>query len=54
MKRRRIDVAAVCLGNMGDAAGARALRLARSEKDVSAQLAIMALQLDMKVKSNCL
>lgn len=53
VKRRRIDVAAVCLGNMGNAAGARALRLARSEKETSAQLAIMALQLNMKVFNLC-
>ena len=47
---RWLDVAAVCLGNMGNARAAMALRKAREElPEVEAQLAALAIQLDMLV-----
>lgn len=47
---RRLDVAAVCLGNMGNARAAMALRKAREElPEIEAQLAVLAIQLDMLV-----
>lgn len=50
---RRLDVAAVCLGNMGNARAAMALRKAREElPEVEAQLAVLAIQLDMLVCSS--
>jgi intraflagellar transport protein 140 len=47
VKTKRIDVAEVCLGNMGNARGAAALRKARLAPDSSAELqaGILALQL---------
>jgi len=47
VKTRRLDVAAMCLGNMQDATAARALREARSEPEVEAQVAMLAIQLNM-------
>ncbi|KAK0394620.1 hypothetical protein QR680_000840 [Steinernema hermaphroditum] len=48
VKTRRLDVAAVCLGNMGHARGARALRKAiRSGASVEEQVAVLALQLGL-------
>jgi len=47
---QRLDVAAVCLGNMGNARAAMVLRKAREElPEVEAQLAVLAIQLDMLV-----
>lgn len=47
---RRLDVAAVCLGNMGNARASMALRKARDElPEEEAQLAVLAIQLDMLV-----
>ena len=53
---RQLDVAAVCLGNMGNARAAMALRKAREElPEIEAQLAVLAIQLDMLVRlSVCL
>eukprot|EP00667_Euglena_gracilis_P000441 EG_transcript_441 len=47
VKTKRLDVAELCLGNMQDAKAARALRLARSEPELEAQVAMLAVQLNM-------
>ncbi|XP_057178232.1 intraflagellar transport protein 140 homolog isoform X2 [Triplophysa rosa] len=47
VKSRRLDVARVCLGNMGNARAARALRDAEKEPEVDAQVAVLATQLGM-------
>uniref|UniRef100_A0A673HQW8 Intraflagellar transport 140 homolog (Chlamydomonas) n=1 Tax=Sinocyclocheilus rhinocerous TaxID=307959 RepID=A0A673HQW8_9TELE len=47
VKSRRLDVARVCLGNMGNARAARALRDAEKEPEVEAQVAVLATQLGM-------
>eukprot|EP00756_Hemistasia_phaeocysticola_P006237 Hpha_TRINITY_DN13742_c1_g2::TRINITY_DN13742_c1_g2_i1::g.142675::m.142675/K19672/IFT140; intraflagellar transport protein 140 len=47
VKTRRLDVAEVCLGNMQDAKGARALREARQEPEIEAQVAMLAIQLGL-------
>eukprot|EP01059_Diplonema_ambulator_P004781 TRINITY_DN14515_c0_g1_i2.p1 TRINITY_DN14515_c0_g1~~TRINITY_DN14515_c0_g1_i2.p1 ORF type:complete len:1452 (+),score=600.81 TRINITY_DN14515_c0_g1_i2:52-4356(+) len=47
VKTGRLDVAEVCLGNMQDAKGARALREAKKEPEVEAHVAMLALQLGL-------
>nr|XP_051686227.1 intraflagellar transport protein 140 homolog isoform X2 [Oryctolagus cuniculus] len=47
VKTRRLDVAKVCLGNMGHARGARALREAEREPELEARVAMLAIQLGM-------
>ncbi|KAG1950959.1 intraflagellar transport protein 140 homolog isoform X2 [Pimephales promelas] len=47
VKSRRLDVARVCLGNMGNARAARALRDAEKEPELEAQVAVLATQLGM-------
>uniref|UniRef100_A0A8C7HMP5 Intraflagellar transport 140 n=1 Tax=Oncorhynchus kisutch TaxID=8019 RepID=A0A8C7HMP5_ONCKI len=47
VKNRRLDVARVCLGNMGNARAARALREAEAEPELEARVAVLALQLGM-------
>eukprot|EP00698_Gefionella_okellyi_P002980 TRINITY_DN12813_c0_g1_i1.p1 TRINITY_DN12813_c0_g1~~TRINITY_DN12813_c0_g1_i1.p1 ORF type:complete len:1394 (-),score=371.65 TRINITY_DN12813_c0_g1_i1:33-4172(-) len=48
VKTQRLDVADICLGNMGHARGAYMLRMAReTEKEPEAQLAMLAIQLGM-------
>ncbi|XP_006874007.1 PREDICTED: intraflagellar transport protein 140 homolog [Chrysochloris asiatica] len=47
VKTQRLDVARVCLGNMGHARGARALREAEHEPELEARVAMLALQLGM-------
>nr|XP_048723967.1 intraflagellar transport protein 140 homolog isoform X1 [Caretta caretta]XP_048723968.1 intraflagellar transport protein 140 homolog isoform X1 [Caretta caretta]XP_048723969.1 intraflagellar transport protein 140 homolog isoform X1 [Caretta caretta] len=47
VKTQRLDVAKVCLGNMGHARGAKALREAEQEPEVEARLAMLAIQLGM-------
>ncbi|KAJ8245793.1 hypothetical protein GJAV_G00260380 [Gymnothorax javanicus] len=47
VKSRRLDVARVCLGNMGHARGARALREAEAEPELEARVAVLATQLGM-------
>ena len=49
VKTKRLDVAALCLGNMGHARGARALRFAMKEPQLDARVAMLALQLGMLV-----
>ena len=45
---KRLDVAAICLGNMGHAAGARAVRKAiKSKEEPNVQAAILAVHLNM-------
>ena len=50
VKTRRLDVAALCLGNMGHARGARALRMAMAEPEIDARVGMLALQLGMVVR----
>ena len=47
VKTKRLDVAEVCLGNMGHARGARAVRQAKSEPQVEAQIAMVAVQVGL-------
>ncbi|KAM9210374.1 intraflagellar transport protein 140 homolog isoform 2-T2 [Dugong dugon] len=47
VKTQRLDVARVCLGNMGHARGARALREAEQEPELEARVAMLAVQLGM-------
>uniref|UniRef100_A0A8C5KRC3 Intraflagellar transport 140 n=1 Tax=Jaculus jaculus TaxID=51337 RepID=A0A8C5KRC3_JACJA len=47
VKTQRLDVAKVCLGNMGHARGARALREAEREPELEARVAMLAIQLGM-------
>ncbi|XP_049758868.1 intraflagellar transport protein 140 homolog isoform X2 [Elephas maximus indicus] len=47
VKTQRLDVAHVCLGNMGHARGARALREAQQEPELEAHVAMLAVQLGM-------
>ncbi|XP_036264768.1 intraflagellar transport protein 140 homolog [Pipistrellus kuhlii] len=47
VKTQRLDVAKVCLGNMGHARGARALREAEREPELEARVAVLAIQLGM-------
>eukprot|EP00079_Xenopus_tropicalis_P029812 XP_012825483.1 PREDICTED: intraflagellar transport protein 140 homolog isoform X1 [Xenopus tropicalis] len=47
VKTKRLDVAKVCLGNMGHARGAKALREAEQEPEVEARVAMLAIQLGM-------
>ena len=42
---KRIDVATVCMGNMRDVVGARALRLAQHEPELEARIAALAVHL---------
>lgn len=50
VKTQRLDVAKVCLGNMGHARGARALREAEREPELEARVAVLATQLGMLVR----
>ena len=47
VKNKRLDVAEVCLGNMNNASGARAVRKAMKEPEIEAQVAMVAIQLNM-------
>lgn len=49
VKTQRLDVAKVCLGNMGHARGAKALREAEQEPEKEARVAMLAIQLGMLV-----
>lgn len=51
VKTRRLDVAGVCLGHMGNAKAARNLRLAMADPDlpIEAQIAVLAIELGMLV-----
>ena len=51
VKTQRLDVAKVCLGNMGNARGARTLREAEQETELEARVAMLAIQLGMLVSS---
>lgn len=50
VKTRRLDVARVCLGNMGNARAAKALKEAEAEPEPEAQVAMLAIQLGMLVR----
>jgi intraflagellar transport protein 140 len=47
VKSKRLDVAAVCLGHMGHARGAQALRDAAHEPELEANVAVVAVQLGL-------
>ena len=49
VKSRRLDVASVCLGNMGHARGAKTLREALKEPELDAKVAVLAIQLGLFV-----
>lgn len=51
VKTKRLDVAGVCLGHMGNAKAARALKQAMNDEYLpeEAKLAVLAIQLDMLV-----
>lgn len=48
VKAKRIDVAEICLGNMRFARGSKAIRESKKETELDAQLAMVAIQLNMK------
>ena len=50
IKTRRLDVALVCLGNMGNARAAKAVREAQDLPECDARLAVLATQLGMLVQ----
>ena len=50
VKTRRLDVATVCLGNMGHARGAKFLREALSAPELDAKVAMLAVQLGLGVR----
>ena len=52
VKTQRLDVAKVCLGHMGHARGARALREAEQEPEPEARVAVLAIQLGMLVSGH--
>ena len=50
VKTKRLDVALVCLGNMGNAIAAKAVReCQRDETDINVQVAMLAIQIGMYV-----
>lgn len=49
VKTQRLDVAKICLGHMGHARGAKALREAEQEPEQKARVAVLAIQLGMLV-----
>lgn len=49
VKTQRLDVAKICLGHMGHARGAKALREAEQEPEQQARVAVLAIQLGMLV-----
>ena len=51
VKTKRLDVATVCLGNMGNARAAKALREVQKEPELDAKVACLAIQL--KLYSRC-
>jgi len=50
VKTKCLDVAKVCLGNMADARGAMALRLAAAEPELDAQVAVLAIHLQLNAR----
>lgn len=50
VKTHRLDVARVCLGNMGNARASRALKQAEAEPEPEARVAMLAIQLGMLVR----
>ncbi len=51
VKTRRLDVATVCLGNMGHARGAKFLRESQKEPELDAKVAMLAIQLGLGVRN---
>ena len=54
VKTQRLDVAAVCLGNMGNARAAKAVREAKTIPEQEARLAVLAVQLGMLVRKRAI
>ena len=54
VKTQRLDVAAVCLGNMSNARAAKAVREAKSIPEPEARLAVLAVQLGMLVRGEAI
>lgn len=52
VKTERLDVAITCLGNMGNARAARAVREATKIPEPEVRLAVLAVQLGMLVSSH--
>ena len=53
VKTKRLDVAMVCLGNMGNAAAAKAVRESQEqEPELNAQVAMLAIQIGMYVSKS--
>ena len=52
VKTRRLDVASLCLGHMGHARGAQALRDVADEPELNARVAMLAIQLGMLVSGH--
>lgn len=50
VKTRRLDVARMCLGNMGNARAAKAVKEAEAESEPEARVAMLAIQLGMLVR----
>lgn len=54
VKTKRLDVAMVCLGNIGNAGAAKAVReCQREEPELSAHIAMLAIQIGMHVSLIC-
>ena len=49
VKTRRLDVAMVCLGNMGHGRGAKMLREVMKQPQLDARVAMLAIQLNLLV-----
>jgi intraflagellar transport protein 140 len=49
IKKKRLDVAQICLGNMNDARGVSMLRSLNSETELEVTLAALAIHMDMVV-----
>lgn len=54
VKTKRLDVAEICIGNMRFARGARSIRESKKEPELEAQLAMVAIQLDMPEEAKAL
>ena len=54
VKTKRLDVAMVCLGNIGNAGAAKAVRECQKEEpELNAHIAILAIQIGMHVSLIC-
>lgn len=53
VRTHRLDVAMLCLGNMGNAMAARAVRQSLTIPEEDARLAVLAVHLGMLVCASC-